>query len=223
MPRIQHSILLRIAPLFELVLAGMIIWATFAPIPFGGTIALLLLASTSLWLRGSGWREIGLRRPASWPRTILLGVSIGVAAQAVDLFAITPLLTRITGHPPDVSFFRSVIGNTRQLFYWLAISWSFAGFGEEMVFRGYLLNRAADLVGRSPVGWTIAAILSSALFGLAHSYQGVAGFIDIAFSALIPIAAYFATGRNLWVPIIIHGVGDSVGFFLIFLGRYPGL
>jgi hypothetical protein len=28
--------------------------------------------------------------------------------------------------------------------------------------------------------------------------------------------------RNLSVPIIAHGLGDSIGSVLIFLGKYPG-
>lgn len=214
---------LRITPVLELCLAALLIWGKFPYIPFGNTVGLLLLASVSLWLRGTGWRAIGLRRPASWPRTILLGVGIGVGAQALDLLAITPLLTRITGHPPDVSGFHSLIGNVPQLLFWLGITWSFAAFGEEMSYRGYLLNRVADFFGGRRAGWVIAANLSSALFGLGHSYQGIAGVIDITLTALIPVVAYLATGRNLWVPIILHGTGDTIGFLLIFFHRYPGL
>lgn len=219
----KHGFTLRLALLFELVLAAMLIWGQFPYVPFANTVVLLLLGSISLWLRGSGWRAIGLRRPKSWPRTVLIGVAIAVAWQTLDLYALTPLLTRITGHTPDVVIFSSLIGNVRQLIYWIAVSWTFAAFGEEMVYRGYLLNRTADVGSCGPIRWIIAAIVSSAFFALGHSYQGLAGMIDVGLSALVPIAAYFATGRNLWVPIILHGTGDTLGFVLIFLHKYPGL
>jgi membrane protease YdiL (CAAX protease family) len=35
--------------------------------------------------------------------------------------------------------------------------------------------------------------------------------------------AYLANGRNLWAPIIAHGVYDTIGFVLIYLGRYPAM
>jgi membrane protease YdiL (CAAX protease family) len=220
---LSGALVLKLAAVCELLLAAMLALGGFG-IPFGKTVAQLLLASSSLWLRGSGWRAIGLRRPANWPRTLAWGVGIGVLAQVVDLTLITPLLTHMTGHPPDVSVFRSLIGSWSGLAYWLAVTWSFAAFGEEMFHRGYLLNRAADLFGRSTYqGWVVAAILSSVVFALGHGYQGVAGMIDIGFNALIPTVAYFASGRNLWIPIIIHGTGDTLGFILIFLHRYPGL
>lgn len=42
-------------------------------------------------------------------------------------------------------------------------------------------------------------------------------------SGLLFGALYLASGRNLWTAIIAHGVNDTVGFTLIYLGKYPGL
>ena len=219
----MQKLRVRLAAVPELLLAGLLIWGTFAPIPFGNTVSLLLLGSASLWLRGSDWKSIGLRQPQSWPRSIGWGVVLGFAVQILDIYFITPLLSRLTGHPPDVSMLRSMAGNVRQLLFWLGVTWTIAAFGEEMVYRGYILNRAAGLFGGKPSRWVFAAIISSALFALGHRYQGVAGTIDIFFFALIPVLAYLVSGRNLWITIVMHGVADSIGFVLIFLGRYPGL
>jgi membrane protease YdiL (CAAX protease family) len=41
-------------------------------------------------------------------------------------------------------------------------------------------------------------------------------------SGLVFGVLYLATGRNLWAPILAHGIYDTVGFLLIFLGKYPG-
>lgn len=215
--------ILKLTAAFELLLAGLLAWGNFPYVPFGNTVGLLLLGSASLWLRGTGWRAIGLQRPRSWVKTLAWSVGLGIASQVVDLQIATPLLTRITGHAPDLSNFRSMIGNVPQLLFWLAITWSIAAFGEEMVYRGYILNRAADALGRSWFAWVFAAILSSVLFALTHNYQGIAGMIDVAFFALIPVIAYLLSGRNLWIPILAHGIGDTIGFVLIFFHRYPGL
>jgi membrane protease YdiL (CAAX protease family) len=48
---------------------------------------------------------------------------------------------------------------------WLMTSWILAAFGEEMVFRGYSLNRMANLPGRSRAGWVAGLIGSFNLFG----------------------------------------------------------
>jgi uncharacterized protein len=134
-------------------------------------------------------------------KTLAWGIGLGIASQALDTEIATPLLTRITGHAPDLSQFRSMIGNVAQLLFWLAVTWSVAAFGEEMVYRGYILNRAADALGRTKLAWVFAATLSSALFGLAHHYQGIVGVVDAAVFALIPVTAYLLSGNNLWIPI----------------------
>jgi membrane protease YdiL (CAAX protease family) len=152
-----------------------------------------------------------------------MGVAIGIAYQYLSLYVVEPLLARLTGNLPDVSQFAPLIGNKFFLFISIVISWTLAAFGEELAFRGYLMNRIADLVGSSPKGWAISVTLVSALFGLVHLYQGASGMIAITLTGLLLGGLYLATGRNLWLPIIVHGVNDTLGFLLIFLGKYPGL
>jgi uncharacterized protein len=66
-------------------------------------------------------------------------------------------------------------------------------------------------------------VLTSTLFGVVHLYQGTSGIIATGLSGLVFGASYLASGRDSWAPVIAHGVHDTVGFALIFLGRYPGL
>ncbi len=40
---------------------------------------------------------------------------------------------------------------------------------------------------------------------------------------LLPGLIYLRTGRNLAVPIIAHGIQDSINFVLIFFGKYSGI
>jgi membrane protease YdiL (CAAX protease family) len=208
----------------ELLIAILIIVGDLVGIvPFSSTPFLLLFAWIMLWLRGVGWRNLGLRRPSSWRSTLLLGVGIGIAYQYFSLYITEPLIARITGRLPDVSQFAPLIGNKFFLVFSLVASWTLAAFGEELVYRGYLMNRVADLVGATRTGWLICLIVVSILFGVTHLYQGPSGIIVITLTGLLFGALYLATGRNLWVPIIVHGVNDTVGFILIFLGRYPGL
>ena len=92
-----------------------------------------------------------------------------------------------------------------------------------MVYRGYLLNRVADLFNRTRSAWIISLIAVHLGFGLAHAYQGWTGIIDEGLMGLLLGIIYLRTGRNLSVPIIAHGIGDTVDFILIFRGKYPGM
>ncbi|HEY6388539.1 MAG TPA: CPBP family intramembrane glutamic endopeptidase [Candidatus Acidoferrum sp.] len=60
-----------------------------------------------------------------------------------------------------------------------------AAFGEELVYRGYLMNRVADL-GRGPqIVWIVSLFVISALFGFSHSQQGLTGIIEEGSDGLI--------------------------------------
>jgi CAAX protease family protein len=105
----------------------------------------------------------------------------------------------------------------------LALVWTLAAFGEEMAYRGYVVERAAALGRHSPAAYTTAVVVVSVLFGLGHFYQGLAGVIGSSVSGLLFGMLYLRGERNLWLPILAHGFSDSIGLALIYLGLSPGL
>jgi CAAX protease family protein len=94
---------------------------------------------------------------------------------------------------------------------------------EEMVYRGYLMNRVADLIKNKRMAWAVSAIVISALFGFAHMDQGVTGMIDEGLMGMCLALLYLAFGRSLAIPIIAHGIADTIDIFFIFIGKYPGM
>jgi uncharacterized protein len=208
----------------ELLLAVAIMYAGLTGyLPLAATPYLLVVGAIFLWWRGPGWRAIGLRRPESWTRTLLVALAVG-AYQLPSLYLVEPAIARLTsGELPDVSVFRSLVGDERQLLLWLAISWTFAAFMEEMVYRGWLIARVAELARFTQSGWIAGVIVTSIVFGLAHLYQGTSGVIATGLTGLIFGVAYLASGRNLWCAILAHGVMDTIGFVMIYLGVYPGV
>lgn len=185
---------------------------------------LFVLGWTSLRLRGLRWRDVGLRKP-EWPLTkiLLVGFVVGVAMEAFELFATQPFLTKVLGRGPDLEQLRPLIGNWKLLILGIVLSWTLAAFAEETVYRGYLTNRVGEIFGSSKNAWIVAAILVTLLFGLAHFPQGPTGIIENVIDGAILAALYFVTGRNLWAPIIAHGIQDTVDVVLIYLGAYPGM
>ncbi len=77
----------------------------------------------------------------------------------------------------------------------------FAPVFEELAFRGLLFG-----VLRRRYQWWPAAILSAALFALAHGY-GLIGFLSVFWSGLIWAWAYERTG-SLWPGIIGHAINN---------------
>jgi uncharacterized protein len=183
---------------------------------------LFLLGWISLRSRGQRWKDVGLKRHQLFLKLLALGIVVGVAMEALELFATQPFLTKILGQGPDLHQYQVLVGNGWLLVLGIFLAWVLAAFGEECVYRGYLTNRVADLFGRSTTAWSASAILVTLLFGLAHFPQGPTGIIENIIDGAILVAMYFATGRNLWAPIIAHGIQDTVDVLLIYLGWYPG-
>lgn len=124
---------------------------------------------------------------------------------------------------PDLELFRTLRGDVK--WTWLAIAGArtLAAFGEEMVYRGYLMNRVADLMNRTRRAWIVSLCVVHVGFGPAHSYPGITGIIDEGLAGFLFGVVHLRNGRNLAVPIVAHGIGDTIDFLLIFAGKYPGM
>jgi uncharacterized protein len=142
---------------------------------------------------------------------------------AVDALA-QPALERGFGvSPADLSTLQFLKGNVRNLILFLGFMWAVAAVGEEMVFRGYLMKGWARCLGDSDRNWLLGAVFSSVVFGLAHGYQGPSGVLSTALVGGI-LAMQFYRGRDrLGSCMLTHGLYDSVGTILLFLGRPDAL
>ena len=190
----------------------------FHVIPVDETLPIFLLGWLSLWLRGEGWRGVGLRRPSHAARAVAVGVAAGVLLQVLSEFVTEPAIRFFTHEAADLSDFAPLVGNPRLALLYVAIVWTWAAFGEELTYRGYVLNRVADLGRRSAASWVAALLVVTALFGFGHSYQGLAGVLDTGIHGLLLGVLYLAAGRNLWPCVVAHGVCDTVGIVLIYAG-----
>jgi membrane protease YdiL (CAAX protease family) len=204
----------------ELVLAVALVLGAnvFDVVPVSETVWLVGLGVLSLRRRGLGWRHVGLEAPRSWSRTVGYALAAGIGLQLASEFAIEPLTGR-----PDLSSLRPLVGNLGAALQMLMVAWALAAFGEELAYRGYVLERAAALGHHSRAAYAVGVVVVSALFGLGHVYQGVAGVIGTGLTGLLLGSLYLASGRNLWLPILTHGFSNTIAVAWIYLGLAPGL
>lgn len=186
-------------------------------------VALLAVATWLLRRSGRTWADVGLRRPTSWWRVAGL-VAAGYALLALVVQLLLPLLLAFSGaQPPALAPFKELKGNLLQyLFFAIPVSLGTAAFIEEMLARGYLLNRLVDLIGSNRTSaWWLAAVLQGLLFGLGHAYQGVVGIVMTGLVGVAFGSIYLLGSRNLWPCIILHGLVDFVSVTAFFLGAAP--
>jgi membrane protease YdiL (CAAX protease family) len=173
----------------------------------------------SFRLRDGGWSMAGLTRPKSWRKTVLMAFGAAAVLLLGSQLLIQPLAAHLWHRPEQASSLLKV-----PTFDWklalrnLAIVWIFAGFGEETGYRGYLLTRAADLGNRSKLAYVAAMLYVAVLFGFGHVYKGPAGILDSTYSGLVLGGVYLLSGRNLWAPILAHGLTDTFVVIVIFMG-----
>jgi len=191
-------------------------------IPLSKTPFLLALAWTSLRVRGLKWRDVGLSRYRNWKLTVAIGILAGALSESFQLSITQPLLATLTGKQPDLDLFQALRGNLKWTLIVVAFSWTLAAFGEEMVWRGYLMSRVAGLGNRTRLAWICSLLTVNAVFGLAHSYQGATGVIEEGFAGILLGLLYLGFG-NLAIPIISHGMQDTIDALLIFVGKFPGM
>lgn len=189
-------------------------------LPYPGPLAVVLASLAALGQsRPAPWAALGLNRPVR-PARLPLQV-LGVAAGAYFAAALsTVLATRGLGWAPiDVVRFASLRGDAVQMLQMLAISWTTAALGEELLFRGFLQTRLQALLAARAGRFAVPAaqVLQALLFGLCHAYQGPTGVLVTASVGLAFGLAYQRLG-SLWPVVIAHGLVDSFSMLALYAG-----
>ncbi|MGJ8563869.1 MAG: CPBP family intramembrane glutamic endopeptidase [Alphaproteobacteria bacterium] len=197
---------------------------------FAGPVSLLVslaVATWCLWRRRESWVSLGLSRPKSIGWILLWTVGALIVTMGVGILADSLTISLLDAPSEAVQAidsryqgrFDSVRGNPQVYLYWLVVAWVIGGFAEEMLFRGALLTRFEALFSGAPYAAIIAVICQAILFGHQHLYyQGVAGWVATGAIGLVSGLLYLAFDRNLWPLVLSHGVSNTIGLTLIYLG-----
>jgi len=180
-----------------------------------GKMLLVGVAWGLIRLRGETLADIGLKRPVSWMRTFLIG--IGFAA----IVFIAMYLSEKAGFRRDLSRFKDVQGNPELVVLGVFYASIGAGFYEEFMFRGFLMQGLAMLFGAGRGAWIVACVVQGALFGIAHAYQNSLGIAITGTLGVLMGLLVLASGRNLWPVIIGHGLFDASRFVLFYFEGPP--
>jgi membrane protease YdiL (CAAX protease family) len=153
-----------------------------------------------------GWKELGAETmglgPATWGSVSIW--TVGLFLFALLLLWGFLLYRRAVGirESPLLIQLLPRTGTEKVLFVFLSLA---AGMGEEIAYRGYLIPALTLLLGWD---WG-AALISSAVFGVLHAYQGWLGIARTAALGLV-LATSFILSGVLWPAILAHAILDMI-------------
>lgn len=180
-------------------------------------IAVTLVITVLLRLRGESWRTLGLRGPSGM-RDVLKGA--GMVVLVFLAVAITNAISMVVfgallGADAEREFMD--VSTFPRYLVMMGIVWTTASFCEEMVFRGFLMHRVVETLGEPRFAWIFAALFQAVLFGLVHAYQGIGGILTTGLIGLTFGLLYLVARRNLWPTIIGHGLVNTFGITVLHL------
>lgn len=179
-----------------------------------GYVVSILLATYILHHNGTGWQQIGLARPANWSHTLLAALGVIVVAIIVTIVVQTVAINLLGAGEIDQSRFNPLAGNLPLLLGSIIAAWTIIAFGEEMLWRAFLVTWLGDIFGQTRIGVVMSVVIASVAFGLAHYVEGPVGIVNTAAFGLVLATAYLET--NLWVTIIPHGLLNTVRFAMLY-------
>lgn len=182
-----------------------------------GTIFGFVIVLITAWVIKWDWSFFGIQKNP-FLQTILRAVFYTLLIIIVNDFIFQPAIEYFFG-VTDLSSLEGLKGNWINYLVFLAIMWVFAAFGEEFLYRGYMVKQMARIFGNSQSAWVVAILISSFAFGFAHLYQGASGVITTGFVAILFGAIFYKNKNNLWVLILTHGFYDVFGITMIFLDK----
>jgi membrane protease YdiL (CAAX protease family) len=229
LPAERRAVIVEIALVFLVAFLVIAIgWQAVGPDPLGrqavvwvANVLMLLTIWVGLRVRGQGWRDLGLGRPAGgWRRrvrTLLQSLAVSfVAAAAFILGSIimTPLAGTAGAEMGGYDYLR---GNLPMLLLALAGVYVVSSFGEEVLYRGFLITRLEELAGGGKGATAAAVAISAVVFGLVHFDWGLVGIVQTTLMGLALAVAFLMVKRNLWVLVLAHAYMDTLLLVQLYL------
>lgn len=190
--------------------------------PAGIPIAVIMIFILFRWKKVPV-KYLGLFKPTGWVKTILIGFVAAVFIQVMDIFILSPIAEWFGIVQEDPAFYATIEGNKGQLLIYLVVSWTTAGFGEELIYRSFFLGQFVILFQNTTSKWILSLVISSIIFGLLHYNNGVDAILSTAITGFILGLVYLKTGRNIWAAYIAHAATNTIGFLIIYSGLYKHL
>ncbi len=173
-------------------------------------------------LRGQKLRDFGLTfGRVSFKesfRIFLLSLLVCILGLAGYMLG-TLIMANISGIPEsaDMSVYEYLHNNIFMLIFTLIGVYFISSFGEEVVYRAFLINRISELGLDTKYGKMVTVLLSAVIFGLVHYEWGPTGIVSTGFMGLVMGILYLKLKKKLWILVLAHAYMDTILLVQVYL------
>jgi hypothetical protein len=219
----------KIAKISEILLVFILAFALFKILkPYAGdnlllkmgiiwciNILMLILVWLGIKLRGQKWTDFGL----TFGRINLKGsLRIFLRSLLVCILGLSGyilgsiIMANISGMPEsaDMSNYEYFHDNIFLLILTLIGVYIVSSFGEEVVYRAFLINRISELGFDSKYGKMATVLISAVIFGLVHFEWGPTGVVSTGLMGLVMGIFYLKFKKKLWILVLAHAYLDTI-------------
>ncbi|WP_411895221.1 CPBP family intramembrane glutamic endopeptidase [Winogradskyella sp. A2] len=182
-------------------------------------ISILIIIANYIEYNGKPFSALGFQREKfTFKNILVLAPLVALGLFVFYVFVLVPVVTKLTGSPIDYSSFDELKGNLPVFLITLLLVWATAGFGEEIIFRGYFMRQFVKFFGESKISMVLNIILITGFFGFMHSQQGITGqLVTWIIGALLALIFYLRK-YDLWFVIAVHGFFNTIALTCIYFG-----
>ena len=198
-------------------IAALVVAIFIKVFPLSGILFGLLVVIFFAFVGGPNDFRVWFQRPKSWWNCIAMTLLASLVSMLISYF----LLMLFRASPfggPDYSRFSTIRGNAKLLVVGFVVIWSIVAFGEEIIGRGFLIDRLLVALEGAFNPPLVAIVLSAMIFGSVHFYQGLAGIVDNTCTGIIFGTLYVNQRRKLWSNVFSHGLIDSIMILIFYFG-----
>lgn len=144
-------------------------------------------------------------------QVFLISILVFIAAIAAFVLG-SIIMANITGIPEssDMSNYAFLQNNLGMLILTLIGTYIVASFGEEVIYRGFIINRLIELGLDSKIGKVIVIFISAMIFGLVHYQWGPMGIVQTGFMGAVLGFFYLKLKKRIWILVLAHGYMDTI-------------
>ena len=152
-------------------------------------------------------------------RTLLKSLLIFISATTAFVLG-SIIMSNITGIPEqaDMSSYKYLKGSPLLFALTLIGVFIISSFGEEFIYRGYLMKRLKSTITSDKYGNILSVTGSSIIFGLIHFDWGPMGMVQTGLMGMA-MSLFYVKYKTIWPLVLAHAYMDTLLIMQMYMAQ----